>query len=219
MNFKKIVDKDSLNNYLYPMKKRTKQTTQVSFTYDDVIRFYEYFYKRKKNEFAYKLPRNEKLEKLINNFISYLEKHYLTSPGQQFLWDYFVYQFNYWRNAELQVLNGKFRIELIIGKKAFLRFVDDSRDDKWVIKHSDIIRLYSLRKTDLIAADRPRYNNSYEVPIKKKFHNTDRGFYICISSTTLFDSKHQPCQTCTFSNECKQLLKDKNESLFHSRTN
>src|SRR5690606_14484295 len=114
-----------------------------------VVRFYEYFYKKKFNSPKYKFKPSDRVEKIINTFLTLIHKYYNSNlVGEDFLWSYFIYQFNYWRNAELTTVYGKFRIELIIGRKALQRYREDRNNLMWTSERSEIITFYKLKKSD-----------------------------------------------------------------------
>lgn len=186
-----------------------------------IIKFYTYFYKKRYNIFNYKYKQNEKDNELIIKFIDSLNKRYLGSfLGDEFLWRYFMYQMNYLRNSELKGTKGKFTLLHIIGTRAFNRFFSTELDDHWVIDHSDVIRLYNFRKSDLIAPNRMlNYQSSFEESNKLKYYNTDEGFYHCIVTTTLYDKASAACTSCIFKIECEQVLKENFKSLYERRTN
>ncbi len=188
------------------------------FSYDDIIRYYTYFYKKRFNSFNYKFKPTEKSEKTIQTFIKLIEKKYgMKLVGKNFLWDYFIYGFNYWRDAKLQAFHGQFRIELILGKKAFERFNDKEKDDHWVIEKSEIIKLYDFKKSDLVVAQIVPYKGDYEVNIKKLYYGTPEGLYQCISNTTMYNHKHLLCIKCPFKDDCKKILKEKLPNIYKQR--
>lgn len=187
-------------------------------TEKEVIKFYTYFYKKRFNSFNYKYKPSEKAEKIISNFLKLIDKKYnLKLVGEHFLWDYFIYQFNYWRDAKLTAFHGKFRIELIIGKKAFDRWYLDLKGDHWVIEKSEIITLYHFVKSELIEPEKPIYKGFHEIAIKELKLNTEEGFYHCITSTTMYNHKHLCCLKCNFKNDCKKVLKEKLPEVYETR--
>lgn len=186
-----------------------------------IIKFYTYFYKKRYNSISYKFKPSEKATKTISTFIKLLDKHYsLTMIGEEFLWRYFIYQMNYWRNAELVAFHGQFRIEYIIGTKAFKRFIDSAKDDHWVIDRSDVIVLYGFRKSDLIKLKTDNtYKGDFEEKNKLKFHNTNKGLYHCIITTTLYNPEHNSCKICIFKEDCKKILKTEYPNIYGKRKN
>jgi hypothetical protein len=185
----------------------------------DIIQFYEYFYKKKFNSAKYNFKPSEKSLKVIDTFLSLLDKNFnLKLVGKSFLFDYFIYQFNYWRNANLVAFHGKFRIELIIGRKAFLRYKDNVRDDLWVIQSSEIYKLYNLIKSDLIPSEKHAVSSfDHELGIKKMKFNTIEGFNTCITATTMYNHQHTVCILCNYKKDCKKILKENYPKLYEIR--
>lgn len=184
----------------------------------DIVSFYEYFYKKKHNSLNYKFKPSEKSEKVINTFLSILDKKFnIKTIDKNFLFDYFIYQFNYWRNANLKAAYGKFRIELIIGKKAIERYIENKNNDLWVIQKSEIYKLYSINKSDLIDEEKHVYDSNSEYNIKKIKYNTSEGFNNCITLTTMYNHNHKLCILCEFKNDCKKALKENYPKIYESR--
>ena len=188
---------------------------------ETVRRFYEYFYQKIYIKPKYIFNPSKTGMKMIENFIKLLDKEFnIKLIGEDFLWSYFIYQFNYWRNAELKSFFGKMQISYIIGQKAFLRYKEDKHNLMWVTEKSEIIERYILRKKDLINnEEKIIYQARYEESIKKMHLNTDKGFYFCIENTTLYHPKHKSCMFCKFKNDCKKVLKEKFPKLYEQRTN
>lgn len=183
-----------------------------------IIDFYQYFYRKKHKTEKYTYKPSDRARKMINNFIKKLDELYsLKVIGKSFLWNYFVYQFNYWRSAELVSFYGKFKIEYVIGNKALKRFKEDKYDNLWVTQGSEIISDYNLRKSDLVKEERVEYKSNYEITLKKKHHNKPKGFYLCIETTTLYNPQHLCCITCDFKHDCKKILKDRFFNLYQKR--
>lgn len=186
---------------------------------ETIVEFYEYFYKRRFDSPKYKYKPSGRAKKIIGTFINLLDKHYsLKLVGRDFLWSYFIYQLNHWRDSELKAFYGRFRIELIIGKKAFNRFIKDEHDLLWVTEHSEVIEKYNFVRSDLVEVEKKNnYDDRYEERIKQKYLNTDKGFYHCLENTTLFNHKHKACMLCKFRADCKIVLKEKFPKLYEKR--
>lgn len=184
-----------------------------------IIRFYTYFYQRRFNSPKYKYRPSERALKIINTFLKLLEKHFgLNMIGEEFLWGYFVYQFNYWRDAQLEAMYGKFRIELVIGKKALQRYIDNEYDNMWVIGKSEILSKYDFNSSDLIPpAPVTPFTGAGEIKVKQRFYGTSRGFLTCLETTTLYNHQHKCCLFCKFKNDCKQVLKDNYRNIYDKR--
>lgn len=57
----------------------------------------------------------------------------------------------------------------------------------------------------------------YEEEDKKLFHNTVRGFDLCLTSTSLYNRKSEFCRTCVFKTKCIKILKIKYLPLYKLR--
>lgn len=187
--------------------------------FETVKRFYEYFYRKRYNSEKYKYKPSARGEKIINTFINSIDKRYnLKLVGEEFLWSYFIYQFNYWRNAEIKSFYGKMQIQYIIGKKALDRYIEDANNLMWVTENSEIIDKYGFVKSELIGVEnKPSYSSNYEEGVKRKNHNTYKGFYLCIENTTLYNPKHTSCLLCNYKNDCRKVLKEKFPEIYESR--
>lgn len=61
-------------------------------------------------------------EQTAKSFFSSLEKKYfLSSLGQDFLWQYVIFQFDYWSKLTLRSFDRRMKFSFIFGKKALAR--------------------------------------------------------------------------------------------------
>ena len=185
----------------------------------DINEHYEYFYQKKFDSFKYRYKPSEKAFKTIDNFLGLIKKHYPNRIiGKTFLWNYFVFQFNYWEDLTIEAFHGQFNANLVIGVKAFKRFLARSVEHDYIFETSEIIQKYNLKKSEL--NEKPielSIHRRYEVPVKTKYHNTDKGFATCIKLTSLYDHVHLICLRCNYSTDCKKLLKTNNPELYDAR--
>lgn len=169
---------------------------------------FQYFYIKKYGN--KKTPsKTETTKNYCKTFIGLLDKQYsINGIGKTFLWEYFLFQFDYWDGL---TLNGnhsdKISLSYIIGKKAFLRYVDRNRDYDWLTENYKIINKLGLSKSDIDKYFEPvKYNmvdRSNE--LRKMYYNTDRGFATCIEFTSLFVPSCTLCILCNYKAECKEL--------------
>jgi hypothetical protein len=181
--------------------------------------FYQYFYTH--------VYRDNKFVKYTTSirdcetFIKLVDKEYtLQSVGVNFLWEYFVYQFDYW--YELKFKNGfsdKVVLAWIIGKKAFDRWKTRDREYDWIIDKSVILDKYKLQKNELFSKNVQPEKSGYDASkaIRKQHLNTEKGFAICVQYTTLFDPKDVSCIMCKHKKECKELLRVNYPKLYRQR--
>ncbi len=190
--------------------------------------FFSYFHERKYGA-GQKFRTSKTTEGYCDTFLKLLHKEYnLHCVGNQFLWDYFLFQFNYWHELNLQ--NGfsdKIVIAWIVGKKAFKRWTQRDKEFDWAIDKSEIIEAYGLDQKYLFRLTESLHEKPQtkiqSVPfdsskrIRKEYLNTDKGFAICIEQTTLFDPKDFSCLKCNNRTDCKELLRVNYPTLFKQR--
>lgn len=182
--------------------------------YQDIVRFYEFFYSKKYGNKSYKFIPSPKADKAINNFLSKLDvKYNLITIGDHFLSRYFSFQF---KRVEGQIfkrfagkdVGGKVQIYDIIGNKAYEYF--EKRD----VKFDYIIEI----PVGIVKNHEPiELGNNYEELEKKKFFNTEKGLVNCIEKTTLYNHHSSNCILCVNKNTCKELLKKNYKSIYDNR--
>lgn len=189
--------------------------------------YYSYFYKKRYSLSKYDFKSTKTTRSVCNSFLDLVDKEYsLHSVGHTFLWQYFVFQFDYWNKAQLDnKFSDKVVIGWIIGKKAFERWVQRDKEFDWQISAGDFLTKYGFDINELVKIydlniDRKPVNtNTYDSSksIRKQFLNTERGFAICVQQTTLFDPKDLSCIKCNSRVECKELLRVNYPRIFNSR--
>jgi len=112
---------------------------------EQLILVFEYFIAKISGyqNFEAKLHSREKVA--VTNFAKFLIDRYgEKSIGFDFLYKYFVFQFEYWRTKKTREGEGRAQIRWIIGDKAFKRWLNKD-SDYWYFcqqgllkKHSDI---------------------------------------------------------------------------------
>jgi hypothetical protein len=183
----------------------------------DVVEYYQYFYSKRFESEKYKFKPSEKGLKSIATFLNLMKVHYPTM-GRRFLWRYFIFQFLYWEDLTLEAFYGKFRIELVVGQKAFKRWQERNKDFDGQIDSNDLKANYGIRMQDLISnIESVPIHYPAEEGVKLAYHNTEKGFVTCIAFTTLFDSDQEACRQCKFNKDCKNILKQNYPHLYEIR--
>lgn len=182
--------------------------------------FYEHFYS-KKYRLKYRLKQSKKTVGVCRSFLALIDKKYsLHCVDKMFLWEYFIFQFNYWHDLTIKSFYNKLSIEYIVGKKAFDRWDKRDREFDWIIDDSKTIERLGVQKNVLFTDREQRTKvNKHDSSraIRKQFHNTERGFACCIEFTTLFDGRDVSCVTCKFKQDCKELLRSNYPALYKER--
>lgn len=194
--------------------------------------FYSYFYRQKYKDYKFCFKRTKTTESVCNSFLKLVDQKYsLHSVGKDFLYDYFLFQFNYWHELDLQNnFTDKIVIAWIVGKKAFERWQERDQQFDWQMESYPIIQTYELNKRYVLALSKP-YEEPIQIlksksvpydsskPIRKKFLNTEKGFITCIELTTLFNPSDLSCIRCIYRTDCKELLKANFPELYSKRIN
>lgn len=183
----------------------------------DIVEYYQYFYSKKFESAKYKFKPSEKGLKIISHFLDLIKTNY-PSMGRKFLWRYFSFQFNYWEDLELEAFFGKYRIELIIGVKAFKRWKERNKDFDFQIDDNNLKERYQIRQSDLInPIEKVPIHYPYEELTKKLFFGEPKGFATCLQFTTLYDHLQRTCVKCPFKKDCKNILQKTYPKLYEHR--
>lgn len=170
---------------------------------------FQYFY-CKKYGFK-KIPaKTEKTRNVCENFLTLLDKRFgLPGLGKTFIWEYFLFQFNYWDELTVSAYSETISINFIVGKKAFKRYLDRDKEFDWQMDTYPIVAKYKLLKSDLniffAVTEVKKPDVSVQMQIRKQFYNTEKGFANCVEFTTLYEPAQVCCITCKFKQECKEL--------------
>lgn len=183
-------------------------------TSEDIIKFYQYFYSKVYHYENFEYKPDSKNLKLISNFIFKLNN---PSLGDNWLFDYFAFQFEYWSNIEYKKIKTVV-LSFIIGKKALERY--NNRPENWKYFTDIFIGRFGLNIKD-ICGDSFHKKDFYEISVseeldKKRFIGEDR-LYHCLSHTTLYNIRSRECVLCPFSKQCIEILKKKYPSIYKIR--
>lgn len=192
----------------------------------DIYRFYDYFYNKMYDCSELKLSRSPTNNKSVETFFELLKKEFEGTVGQEFLYLYFLFQFNYWDKLELKGNNnysGRIQLSFIIGKKAFERYKKRNSEYDWQLDSVAIIKKYGLIKSDLIEQLSTKHKIAVkkgidtEAPFKLANFNTVEGYNTCMDYSTLFNHKSNICVLCVYKQKCKEQLKKTYLTLYMDR--
>lgn len=184
----------------------------------DLIKYYQYFYKKKYKNEKYEFKPSDKTIKQLDKYLISLKKNYnLQSLGENFLWNYFIFQFNYWEGCDIASFSKRIVPSYIIGDKAIERWLERDQQYDWLFDKCEFISNYGLSKNDLKIAKIHIYKGNHEINIKLKYFNTTNGFDLCLTMTTLFNDKHLCCLECKFKKQCKEILKENYPKIYDKR--
>lgn len=185
-----------------------------------IIEMYEVFSRKIHNLPNFIFEPTERELKQIENFLILLENKYdKNSIGRNFLYNFFVFNYDYWSSLDHK---GKKRIPLnwIIGKKSHDRWVRRVEDDlyhahKYATNtgiHLGLMKVGVEKRADDVTSVK-----NHEELEKKRYYNTEIGLTNCIESTTLYNHKSISCIRCNNRKECKSLLKDNYPKIYIAR--
>lgn len=180
-------------------------------TTSNIVKSYEFFYKKIYALPKYRITLTEIQEHLLVKYIDMLSKHYsIQSLGSLFLWKYCTFQYLYWKDLELKSFNKKVNFSYFFGEKALKRFLSRNQEFDWQL--IDIDQQFKL----LIEGSNKEFI-SYRNPNRSIGLNTPTGLTNCIATTTLYDHKDLSCNMCIYKEECKELLRTNYLKIYKQR--
>jgi len=164
---------------------------------------------------------------LISKFARLLDNQFGADLSNKWLYDYFSFQFEYWRTKETNF--GKKGIALIswvIGKKAFLRY--QNKNSNWnyfvisklfkenpKISYSNYLeKVFCIEERKLNISNLSKIEEDMKKSILDKEENT---ISKCIIFSKLFHPKSQYCLSCKENPLCIKLQKEKFPKVFELR--
>jgi len=185
-----------------------------------IVNLFKYYYSSVLNVTNYRFKITDSKEKTIENFVRDIKELSKTKVLQEdYLRQYFEFQFNHWYKYDSKSSVKAIQIEWIVGKKAIARW---KKVDKKIIGF--IVR--KNLKTDVKLKSRlVKENwddlllnlNPVEEDEKVRFFGTVKGFYNCLLATTLYNHKSPLCMKCPKIKECKEELKLQYPKIYKKR--
>lgn len=183
-----------------------------------IFKAFLYFYKLHYNQ---SMIYSDKSQEQCFKYINMLEKQYFSIQrlGEDFLWTYFIYQFDYWSKLDIKSYNGKINLSMIVGKKAFQRFVDrDSQFDWQILENA---RTYSRKDfnqiVSLVRVQEIEKKFDPDERYRKTLLNTERGLSNCIVYTSLHSNISKSCNKCIFTESCLTVQKQLYPRIYKDR--
>lgn len=163
----------------------------------------------------------QKSESMIKTFFNSLNKHYkLHSLGPDFLWNYCVFQYNYWLDLKITSFDGRMKFSFIFGKKALDRYLNRNVEYDWQLARNRITIVEQLKrdfyKWFVIIEPKEPYFDVERVS-KNMYYGTVDGLANCLLTTTLYHPLSDLCQQCTNKEECKELQRINYPKIYEQR--
>lgn len=148
-------------------------------------------------------------EEVADKFIEVLAKKYhISSLGEDFLWNYLIYQFSYWDGVILQSFDKKFKFSFIFGKKSCERYFERNIEYDWQLLSNKLTSLLSKKDfLKIISKKKETEAFNSESIYRRRFLNKEDGLSHCLLYTSLFDPLDPCCQICNNTKDCKELLR------------
>lgn len=171
----------------------------------------------KKPSFVYNADSRD--EACIQSFIKLLDKEYgIESIGRTFVYDYFCFQLDYWKNMDTR-FGKKIPISWFIGKKAFERWKKNPEEDLWHAYQTANefgIHIGLIHTTGPVHMDVLELKETEEAE-KARFGDPAKQLVHCLETTTLYNHRSTLCISCPEKNACKALLKENFYKIYLKR--
>lgn len=161
----------------------------------------------------------QKADQVAQTFLQLLSKQYrLPSLGEEFLWNYLVFQFSYWLELTIQSFDGRMKFTLIFGKKALNRYLERNKEYDWQLSRNRITSAHLHRAFSELFRDEKeeRFFDSEDI-YRKQFFNQDKGLANCMLTTTLINHQSTWCRRCNFQNDCTEIQRMNYPKVYEQR--
>lgn len=113
------------------------------------------------------------------------------------------------------------RFSWVVGGEAIERWEHNDRHTNVYLVQTGIKKKFGVKDGEGTADSvLPTVVNTVrlgEENFKKKFHNTSRGLMWCVANTTLYFHESVYCQSCSFSEQCRTLLRENYPKIYRKR--
>jgi hypothetical protein len=221
----KFGDSENLS-YLCVIKLEMEIVNNKLSIEDKIILSFEYFTSgiTGHKDYELKLKRLEKV--LVKNFSKFIiNKYGEGSLGTRWFFNYFTFQFEYWRVKITRLgKSGRADISWIIGTKAFQRW--ENKPDWYLSFCSDGILHFhkdiNYGTFKRLLGELPEGLNYQKIIYieeveRGRFFNKEIGFVHCIQNTSLYQKESKYCSKCNNSKPCEELLKVNYPNIYKVR--
>lgn len=162
----------------------------------------------------------------IRNFANLLKERYSEGAiGSQWLFYYFSFQFEYWREKDTRTAKGLPKVEWVVGEKAFSRWLTKSKDFLYFCNEGVLKLNKELKQSKVksLIQESPQLQSQYQLlqpweeDLKNKSLNQKAGLVQCLTFTTLYHHRSLACQVCNFKTDCKALLLSNYPNIYNKR--
>lgn len=168
--------------------------------------YFEYFYSKFMHNPNYSFALNKRNDIIINNFFKYLKdnNYNIETYGEEFWFNYFSFQFEYWRTKSTFKGKNQVYFQWIVGEEAWKRFLKKSPDYLYFCEKG-ILKFCNIKKEDLIKQKlKQKYNFNFAEEIKKVF-NQEEKLGGCFLYSSGYNEKNIGCISCIEKEDCKKI--------------
>ena len=132
---------------------------------------------------------------IIDRFIKRLNY----SIGDDWIWEYFCYQFNRYVDLNTRIGKGKIPVSWVMGSKAIEKYKNVTEEELFYV--NDFKVRFNL-KNPVLETVKLSYNGNYKDNERKRFKNVERQFIHC-KENNLFDELNKICFSCKNKKYCE----------------
>lgn len=136
-------------------------------------------------------------EKMFDNFVKKLNY----SIGDDWLWNFFCFQFNHYVDMKTFNGRGKVMVGWVIGDKALQRFRNATEQEMYF---TEVFRNRFKVKNPLKVVETLTPDKEYLERERNRFKDSVRQLIHC-KEHNLYDSKSKTCFMCINKNDCKPI--------------
>jgi hypothetical protein len=157
---------------------------------------FSYFYKK---VFKKRYDFSDRDEQYIQNFLSILQSGYQDGVGEEWLFEYLLFQFNKYSSAETKM---NIQLHWIYGKKALGMWKDRNLEHHQYFDEQ-FQEQYNIKRRDVIVEEPQNVSKEYKKKERNRFVDLSRRLIHCYE-LSLFDESCIDCMMCKNKNKCKK---------------
>ena len=190
---------------------------------DKVTLTHQYFHRKIYGNQNYVFNPSAKQVKMLENFCGLVSNHYKNTNeiGDKLIVDYFAYQHLRWVGKTDTVFGNTVMLGWLIGKKAFLSWINRSEGSLHVAREK-VLNRFKIAHNDIFESKiEIDYNliEEHEENIKYHFRKSPDLLAHCLQATTLYNKRSSQCMLCKFRTECKRVQQELYPSIYNVRNN
>lgn len=204
-------------------------TLQYDEMHDHIVCQLDELYRDFKGSDTYKFPRNQRNLKCVDSFIKRITntKYSSTIISKNYITRVLKFCFGHYVNKTVNFHGNKvIFVSHVLSKKVFEYY---QRLNPRHIHVTQVNRSKRIKKSRRKPTYKPateqqqdRYKlitetQRHEEYEKARFHNKTKGYFWCLTMTTMFNHKSQKCSECKFAKICKKRLQENQPTIYSIR--